>query len=582
MTGGGQMTGRRHRARRLAGLLVPAIVVAFAAAAASLAGVWRPHERATRQFEQATSTAPSESWSPQPHAPDLAQATRALGLSPEEHAALQRLYAPDGPVLLWFTGGALSRDGLEAVARLRTAATDGLDPAAYLAGPLGAPDAAVPAQPDRQAEYDVALSLGMLRFMRHLHLGRVDPRTLGLRLDAWAEPHDFPALLGEAIAARRVAAAVDALAPPFTVYAELIDALERYRAIAARNDPAVPPFVRAAAPGGVYPSAHALGVHLEARGDLAPADVPSPGDDRYSGALVDGVRRFQARHGLTPDGVLDARTTAAARVPALVRVRQIEMALERLRWLPDLGARRLIAVNIPMFRLWAWDRHGEAPATAFSTRVIVGAAMRTETPVFVERMDQVVFRPYWNVPRSILHNEILPAMRRNPVYLTRQQMEVVSGQGDDARALVPGPDTLTALASGTLRVRQRPGPHNALGLVKFVFPNRENVYMHGTPTPSLFARDRRDFSHGCIRLADPAGLAAWVLGGVRGWDAAQIEHAMHAEVSTPVHLAEAIDVVLFYLTAAVMPEDQAVHFADDIYGHDADLARTLYRTAAPR
>ncbi len=578
------MTGRRHRTRRLAGLLGPAIGVAVAAvAAAALAGAWGLHERATRQFEQATSIAPSESRDLQPpHALDLAQATRALGLSAEEHSALQRLYGPGSPVLLWFASGALSRDGLEAVARLRTAATDGLDPAAYLTGPLVAPDAAVPAQPDRQAEYDVALSLGMLRFMRHLHLGRVDPRTLGLRLDAWAEPHDFPALLGEAIAARRVAAAVDALAPPLAVYAQLIEALGRYRAIAVRNDPAVPAFVRAATPGGVYASAHALGVHLEARGDLAPADVPPPGDDRYQGALVDGVRRFQARHGLAADGVLAARTIAAARVPASARVRQIEMALERLRWLPDLGDRRLIAVNIPMFRLWAWDTLGEAPAPAFSTRVIVGAAMRTETPVFVERMDQVIFRPYWNVPRSILHNEILPAMRRNPTYLTRQQMEVVSGQGDDARALVPGPDTLTALASGTLRVRQRPGPHNALGLVKFVFPNRENVYMHGTPAPSLFARDRRDFSHGCIRLADPAGLAAWVLGGVRGWDAAQIEHAMHAEVSTPVHLAEAIDVVLFYLTAAVLPEDQAVHFADDIYGHDADLARTLDRTAAPR
>lgn len=183
------------------------------------------------------------------------------------------------------------------------------------------------------------------------------------------------------------------------------------------------------------------------------------------------------------------------------------------------------------------------------------------------------------MPRSILRDETLPAMRRDAGYLARQQMEVVGGPGDDAQPLAVGPDTLAALASGLLRIRQRPGPHNALGLVKFVFPNRESVYMHGTPTPSLFARDRRDFSHGCIRVADPSGLARWVLERVGGWDADRIARAMQAETSARVDLPAPIDVVVFYLTAVVLPEDGAVHFADDIYGHDAALERALARVA---
>ncbi|HUU34200.1 MAG TPA: L,D-transpeptidase family protein, partial [Vicinamibacterales bacterium] len=327
---------------------------------------------------------------------------------------------------------------------------------------------------------------------------------------------------------------------------------------------------------------HALGAHLAARGDLPAVDVPPPEATDYDGALVAGVRRFQTRHGLAPDGVLGARTVAAARVPAAARVRQIVMALERLRWLPGLGARRLVAVNIPMFRLWAWDALGPAAAPVFSTPVIVGKAMRTETPVFVETMDHVIFRPYWNVPASILRDEVLPAIRRNPGYLAREQMEIVDGQSDDALPVPLGPDALEALAAGTLRVRQRPGPHNSLGLVKFMFPNREGVYLHGTPAPRLFEHARRDFSHGCIRIADPPGLAQWALQGAAGWDAARIEAAMTGEGSRRVDLAAPIDVVLFYLTAAVWPEDGTVHFADDIYGHDAALERALANRPSSR
>ncbi len=587
------MTGSRHRASYSSDTW--RTVLAFALVIV-VAGVftWALTPRSGRAAPQTNSAeglpierpggagSPSSRPAPQPEPQPLAVALIGLRLSAAERTELQQLYGPGGVVPLWLTGGGLTPEAREVVLVLNSAARHGLNSADYLVGPAAETGSDISPEPEAQAAYDVALSLGALRYMRHLHLGRVDPRAVGLRLDTWAQPHDFVALLRESIAARRVPAALDALAPPLVVYARLVEALAQYRAIAAGHDPALPPFAHTVKPGEAYPAAHALGVHLAARGDLDEADAPAPDANRYEGALVDGVRRFQTRHGLTPDGTLGARTVAAALVPASARVGQIEIALERLRWLPDLGQRRLVVVNIPMFRLWAWDTLGGDQLPAFSTSVIVGKAIRTETPVFVETMQHVIFRPYWNVPRSILLDEVLPLMRRDPAYLTRQQMEVVAGPGDDARPVAVGSGTIDALGAGALRVRQRPGPHNALGLVKFVFPNREGVYLHGTPMPSLFARDRRDFSHGCIRVADPPGLASWVLDGVGRWDAGRIERSMHADVSERVDLPVPIDVVLFYLTAAVLPEDDAVHFADDIYGHDAALGRALARLATGR
>jgi murein L,D-transpeptidase YcbB/YkuD len=251
-------------------------------------------------------------------------------------------------------------------------------------------------------------------------------------------------------------------------------------------------------------------------------------------------------------------------------VRQIELSLERLRWLPHFPPQRILAVNIPMFRVWGM---GDPAASRFSTGVIVGRAFKTATPLLIERMEYVVFRPYWNIPSSILRGEILPALRRTPDYLQRHSMEIVSGDFDATRVVPITTENVAGLRQGKLRVRQRPGPQNSLGLVKFVFPNDENVYLHGTPAQELFARSRRDFSHGCIRVADPVGLAEWVLSAEPGWSRDRIVAAMDGPDSTRVDLTRSIPVILFYLTA--MPIDGVMHFADDIYGHDARLDRYL-------
>jgi murein L,D-transpeptidase YcbB/YkuD len=190
-------------------------------------------------------------------------------------------------------------------------------------------------------------------------------------------------------------------------------------------------------------------------------------------------------------------------------------------------------------------------------------------------MREVIFRPYWNVPQSILRHELLPRLERDPGYLRREDMEIVRGAGDDALPVALTADALEGLRRGALRVRQRPGPRNALGAIKFVFPNRENVYLHGTPERALFARMRRDFSHGCVRVADPIALAVWVLQDQPEWTRDRIIAAANGAETLRVPLRRPIQVVLFYTTAAVMPEDGTIHFADDIYQNDAKLDGAL-------
>ena len=459
-----------------------------------------------------------------------------------------------GASALWLDStGRTTEAAREALGLLDHAYEDGLDPAVYQTDALQRIAATLGPSSSREAasDFDRRLTAAMVRYARDVHEGRVDPRELGYRLDASPDQHDFEAIVTAAVAERRVAALPRDLAPPLMLYRNVRAALAHYRTLSAEQLQPLPPHspIR---PGERYPDLPALLHRLILLGDV-PAGSRADDAQSYTGAVVDGVREFQRRHGLALDGVLERETRSALNVPLVQRVRQLELALERLRWLPHLEDERLVAVNIPMFRLWAWDAHRADGRPSFQTGVIVGRALNTRTPVLVDEMSEIVFRPYWNVPSSILRNEILPALRRNPDYLRRHDMEIVSAPG------------------APLRVRQRPGPANALGLVKFVFPNDYDVYMHGTPAPALFGRARRDFSHGCIRIEDPIGLAEWVLSEQPGWSRERIVAAMNGPTSLRLPLQRPLRVVLFYLTAVVTPEDGLVRFADDIYGHDTRL-----------
>ena len=402
-------------------------------------------------------------------------------------------------------------------------------------------------------------------------------------MTAPADTHDFAALLHSAVIDGRVADTAADLTPPLALYRSLRSMLARYRLLAGDTTiEALPLAAATVRPGEASAGFHALYRRLVASGDL-PADTPRPADSAaYEGALVEGVKRFQTRHGLDSDGVLGKGTQAALLVPLTWRVRQIELALERLRWLPHLSGDRFVAVNIPMFHLWAWDSIPPSGAPSFGMDVIVGRALNTRTPVFVEEMRYVIFRPYWNVPPGILRRETLPAIERDPDYLRQRDMEIVRGPGDDAQPVMATAENLALLRRGLLRVRQRPGPKNAMGLVKFIFPNDENVYMHDTPAPELFSRTRRDFSNGCVRVENPVALAEWALKDQPEWTRDRILAAMNGTQPRRVDLTRPIQVILFYVTAVVMPEDGTIRFAEDMYGHDTrlDRALTLRRSAS--
>jgi murein L,D-transpeptidase YcbB/YkuD len=288
--------------------------------------------------------------------------------------------------------------------------------------------------------------------------------------------------------------------------------------------------------------------------------------------VVEAVKSFQRRHGLEPDGVIGRDTVAALDVSLAQRVRQLELAMERMRWLPDMSERPSVFVNLPLFRLWASDpRTGEEPVRM---NVVVGKSVGHMTPVFLDQMEYVIFRPYWNPPYSIIVNEIVPHARRDPGYLARENMEIVASGDDGAEALATTAENLSGVLAGRLRLRQKPGPRNSLGLAKFIFPNADNIYMHGTPAPQVFARARRDFSHGCIRLEDPARLAEWVLRDQPEWTRAKIDAAMQGERPTRVNLKQKLSVVLFYDTVHVNSEG-VVFFVSDIYGDDRQLDAVL-------
>jgi murein L,D-transpeptidase YcbB/YkuD len=478
------------------------------------------------------------------------------------------LYATLENEPLWLLGRRAVDAADVALAMLADAGSKGLDPADYDAALLAAKRRALPRSSRTElALFDVALSVAFLRFVSDLGSGRVEPSDADFALDVAPKRAGLGVRVAAGVRTGRVREVVDDAEPDFEPYRRLRDALPRYRALA--SDPEVVPVVPSTTlhPGDPFPRAAALGRWLAALGDL-PSDATFP-LDHYAGALVRGVEHFQRRHGLDVDGVIGRDTARALGVLPATRLRQMELALERFRWLPEVGGRRFVFVNVPAFDLHAFDAVG-SPRPALSMRVVVGEAGRTPTPVLAAEMGHVVFGPPWNVPITITQEEMLPKIRRDPDYLDRQGMEIVS----DGIVLPQTDENLELLAHGTARLRQRPGPGNALGRVKFLFPNEHDVYLHDTPTRNAFRSNRRDFSHGCVRVERPAPLADWVLRAQPEWTPERIREAMASFEERWLIVESPILVLLFYATAEAEP-DGSLSFYEDLYGHDAALERRL-------
>ena len=357
-------------------------------------------------------------------------------------------------------------------------------------------------------------------------------------------------------------------------YRRTLDALERYRVLAAEDDGAIlPETERPVQPGDHYEGVQRLIQLLRRLQDL-PADSAFDEDsDLYKGALVDALQRFQNRHGLDPTGRIDSMTLAQLNTPLAFRVRQLELAVERWRRNPYDPSRSAVVLNLPEFRLRAF----RAGNLDLEMKIVIGKASETKTPLLSSKLEAVIIRPYWNVPLRIQREELVPEIREDPSYLSAHDLEMVDAQGVVAQDELSD-HLLARLLTGKLRLRQTPGPRNSLGLAKFVFPNQRDVYLHDTPVRSVFYRPRRDLSHGCIRVERAEDLAEWVLREEPGWSRDRIVEAMQGSESIAVRLSRRIQVVTIYVTAMVL-ENGEVHFFEDIYGEDEVLEKQLAGTA---
>lgn len=423
------------------------------------------------------------------------------------------------------------------------------------------------------AAFDVAMSVSAIRYISDLHTGRVNPREA--RFNVTAKQLDQAEFLRDKVLrSGDVKTTIQQLEPGFQRYQRMLKAVETYAELARQpgaEQLTLPAVSKPVPRGGTYAGLPQLADRLRLLGDL-PANTQVPAQpDLYDGDLFPAVKRFQKRHGLADDGQITADMIREASVSVSDRLAQLKRTLERWRWLPSSVQPPLVVVNIPEFQLRAYSDGGPA---AFTSKVIVGKAYNHHTPLFADEMEYVIFRPYWNVPTSITRNEIIPALRRNPGYLAKHNMQVVSSGGTVVSEGELDADSSRQVRSGRFEIRQRPGPSNSLGLVKFVFPNQYDVYLHGTPEQRLFARARRDFSHGCIRVEDPEGLAQWVLRNDSSWTPERIHDAMYGSRTMQVNLPQHIPVLIFYATAMV-DEKGEVHFFPDIYGLDAALQRSL-------
>lgn len=384
------------------------------------------------------------------------------------------------------------------------------------------------------ARADLLLTTAFVSLAEDLMTGQVDPKSVNQswHIDPQEEKIDSAVTL--ALRGRDMAAEFAKMRPSGEDYTALRTKLSEYRAMASKGG--WPTVTR---PSGKGDTAHypALRARLQAEGiDATDIEV--------------GLATFQQRHQIVVDSALGSETLDALNVPVATRLTQIAANLERLRWLPRMLGDKYVFVNVPAFRLEGY----EAGRKTIEMKVIVGEEFDgRSTPVFSDKMEYVVFRPYWNVPPSIAANELFPQF---------------------AAGGMPA-DYETYTENGELRIRQKPGDRNALGLVKFLFPNNFNIYLHDTPYDKLFDKDIRAFSHGCIRLEKPAELAEWVL----GWDRARVDRMMHGANNQTITLKNKIPVYIVYMTAYV--RDGQLWFGNDLYSRDAELARAVAGGAIP-
>jgi murein L,D-transpeptidase YcbB/YkuD len=525
-----------------------------------------------------------------------------------DQAAVQKFYNDRDDELAWTRKGKPTGAAMALIQLFQNAAQKGLNPEDYDADATGPgrwtarlqrlaiiakkKDDSAAAQ-NAVAQFDVAMTISAMRYLEDLHLGRINPESLNFDIDVPERraAFDVATLLNDHIVdAKDVPQVAESVEPQSPMYKATEQALANYRMLAMEQSaapwpplPALPSGSKPVGMGGRYAAVPQLWSRLQFEGDAPAASADAKDSNAatkiprsYDAEVVAAVKHYQERHGLEPDGRLGAATIESLNVPMSVRVQQLDHSLERWRWMPDNYIQPRVLVNLPEFMLRAY----EADHTlAFTMKVVDGEVKGNhDTPMFVRLMRYVVFRPYWNLPPSIIKKDIVPHVERSGLgYLAANDYQVYKNGGTPVTKF-----TVHDLEHLRYNVRQLPGDKNALGLVKFLFPNAYDVYMHSTPELYLFGLTRRDRSHGCVRLQHADQMALWVLHGdqkdpdaANGWDEDKIDLAMTGPLNNrTVGLNTPLPVVLGYFTA--MPnEDGSMHFFNDIYGYDRDLEAAL-------
>jgi murein L,D-transpeptidase YcbB/YkuD len=409
------------------------------------------------------------------------------------------------------------------------------------------------------ADADVALTTTYVMLGEDLLTGQVSPRSVSQDWHIVHTPAQVDSTLDRFLRDREFDISLTRMRPEYEEYAALQKQLERYRQIVAKGGWQPVPEGKTLKPGDPAAAARlqALRDRLRAEeyltGDSATAPTAS-GRAVYDHEIAGAVALFQSEHGIVVDSALGAETVKSLNVQADYRLAQIAANMERYRWMPRTPGDKYVIVNVPAFRLEAF----EGGTKALEMKVIVGAEYANRnTPAFSDSMQYVVFRPYWNATDNIMEKELWPKVNADPSYLERNNYEIVT-------------------EGGKQRIRQRPGEKNALGLVKFMFPNTFDIYMHDTPEQELFDKDVRAFSHGCIRLEQPERMAEWVL----GWTPEQVQEAMHSDRDDRrVNLDKKVAVYIVYFTTYT--RDGRLHFGNDLYNRDAALVERVKTGAQP-
>jgi L,D-transpeptidase YcbB len=487
---------------------------------------------------------------------------------------IQTFYDDRNYEVAWTRDGAPTATATAFIQQFQDAAAKGLIPDDYDAPRW---TERVQALNDKSADaislFDVAMTVNVMRYISDLRIGRVNPSHFNFEVPVQDKKYDLAEFVSDNVVdATDVPKLIASIEPDSDDYRKTEQALAHYLDLAklqeqVQREP-LPMVTKALSVGDEYPAAEELEQRLVFEGDGGVTAAASGNFNRISKAASEGLKNYQHRHGFTEDGKLTPQTIKSLNVPMSERVAQLQDSLERWRWLPEPYLHARLMVNLPEFVLRGYDPQHTLD---FTMRVVVGQVMgQHQTPVFTHMMKYLVFRPYWNVPIDIARKELVPHMAANRNYLASKNFEVTNNKG-----VVLTDYTPKQVAQGAVMVREKPGPKNSLGLVKFIFPNQYDIYLHSTPAVSLFERSRRDFSHGCIRVQKPIDLAVWVLQGQGDWDEDKVKEAMNSGPDNKtVSLKTPLPIVIFYLTA-VVDEDGQTHFFDDIYGYDAEMQKVF-------